>query len=46
VIGIVFVVVLPVFLVIGAGYAATRSGVLRAGGIADSNAWRTVRRCT
>ena len=26
-IGIVFVVVLPVFLVIGAGYAATRSGV-------------------
>ena len=30
----------------GSSRGATRCGVLRGGGTADSNAWRTVRRCT
>ena len=30
----------------GSNRGATRSGVFRAGGTADSKAWRTVRRCT
>ena len=30
----------------GASRGATRSGAFRTGGTADSNAWRTVRRCT
>ena len=30
----------------GSSRGATRSGAFRTGGIADSNAWRTVRRCT